>query len=182
MLISRSGVCVTLVNVERGRRARASSSVCPTFLRRSRWRLFGQAVEGADGRWNTGATNSTIQYYNPCNSNIPPRRRYNAVTAQHINRGARSACASALFPPLAVSRSSPLHTLRGISFPRGAAHTLSASLPFPLSRSSRMLPPVVPFVPVAAFAFVVPSPFDRVSSRFHLVERLYLIGWIINHR
>lgn len=92
MTIPRSG-CNT---GERGTRpdcipaaSAASPSVCPTFLRRSRWRLFGQPVDRADGRWNTGATNSTIQYYNPGNGNIPPAQVQSSDSATYQARYAR---------------------------------------------------------------------------------------------
>lgn len=92
---------------------------------------------------HTGATNSTIQYYNPTSH----RRRYRAVTAQHINRGVLSACASALFP--ALSRF--LLDIPGVSLSTGRC-----LYPSPPSAS--------PLVPLARFPFAEPPALPSPRS------------------
>jgi len=145
---------------------RPSVPSCRTFLRRCRWRLFGQAVgraQTADRRGTPGQ--QTVQYNITIRATATShRRRYNAVTAQHINRG----CTLARSRPLSFRCLSPSPASL---FPRGAA-----SVPPP--RPSRTLPSTwLARSFVGAFLSL-----DRAPSRFHLAGRLYLIGRIINHR
>lgn len=83
------------------------------------WTGCRPRADGQPAR-NIGATNSTIQYYNPGNSNTSHRHRYNAVTAQHINRGCM--LLARICSLSSVSLSVCISLLHCISlFPRGAA-------------------------------------------------------------
>ena len=139
------------------------------FVRRSYVEAGGGYLDSLSTAQTVGGTpgQQTVQY-NITIQATSHRRRYRAVTAQHINRGVLSACASALFP--ALSRF-PFH-IPGVSLSTGRCLYLRLPL-VSLARNPLVTPPL---------PSRVPSSFDCVPSRLHLTERLYLIGWIINHR
>lgn len=150
----------------------AASTLVHPFVRRSYVEAGGGYLDSLSTAQTVGGTpgQQTVQYNITIQATATSHwRRYRAVTAQHINRGVLGLCASALFP--ALSRF-PLHTPGALSFHE--ALPIYLRLPSSLSR-------VTPLPPLRSRRRV-PSPFDRVPSRFHLTERLYLIGWIINHR
>lgn len=145
--------------------------VCPTFLRSKPVAAIWTACRPRRRPVkHTGATNSTIQYYNPGNGNIPPAQVQRSDSATYQPRLCSQPPVSALFSSV-LSRFyfyTGHLSFHGTQSPSGPSRTCTSSSPPRRSHRRRSL--------------VVPSPFDRVPSRFHLAERLYLIGWIINHR
>jgi len=112
-------------------------------------------------------------------SNIPPTQVQRSDSATYQPRLCTLGCASSVLFPFLLS-----HSLFYI--PAVSLSTRRSLYPPPLSPSrclSRTYPLVfATIVPIAAFRSSSRLRSIAVPSPFHLVERLYLIGWIINHR
>lgn len=144
MTIPRSG-CNT---GERGTRPDcipAASTLVHPFIRRS-VEAGGGYLDSLSTAQTVGGTpgQQTVQYNITIQATATShRRRYRAVTAQHINRGVLGLCASALFP--ALSRS-PFH-IPGVSLSTGRCLYLR----------------LLPLVSLARFPLATPT---LPSSRF----------------
>jgi len=142
----------------------AANALVNPLVRRSYVEASGGYLDSLSTVQTVGGTSGqqTVQYNITIQATATShRRRYRAVTAQHINRGARPV------RPLSFPLYLALPFIYRTSlFPRGAAY-ISAVSPSSLSR-------VTPLQPLCSHRHV-PSPFDRVPSPFY---RATISDWL----